>query len=117
MNHHDQDTIPPSISVDRVLVDPEKEPMAAKKWNALVRRHGTQDDAFAAMLYLHQENTLAGDPDGEIYDLSESELVGLRIPKAVMIDIKRSANKNEVSVEREILNRLGFILSTKETII
>lgn len=118
MSQHDEEQLPPSISMDGVFIDPDHNPVYAKKWQAMIRKHGSPDEAFAAMLGLHQEhNVFTGDTDDVIYDLSESEIVGLRIPKALLFDIQRSAGKKGITVEKEILNRLGTELETNQTIL
>lgn len=118
MSKHEDDKAPPSISIDGVFIDPEHNPVYAKKWKAMLRKHGSPDDAFAAMLGLHQEHdAFTGEPDELIYDLSESQIIGLRIPKNLFFDIQRSAARNGITIEKEIANRLSCEMDTDQTIL
>lgn len=118
MSQHDEEQLPPSISIDGVFIDPECNPVYSRKWQAMVRKHGSPDDAFAAMLSLHQEHDVfTGEPDELIYDLSESQVISLRIPKNMLFDIQRAAARNGITVEKEIANRIGCQMDTDQTIL
>lgn len=103
-------------------INPEKEPDVFAAFQALVEKHGGKENkgAIASAIreaILSTSSSVLVNSDTPVYDLSNSTVVGIRLPSAILHDIVQSAGQNEITVEQEILNRLGFTLETHKTIL
>ncbi len=110
------DLIPPTVTAD-VTIDASHEPALARKWNAMLRKHGSAANAIHALLPLHEEHDMYGEIDPDIYDLTDSTIVSMRISKSILRDIQRAAELKGVSVEQEMAARLGFDMASKDTVL
>lgn len=102
-------------------INPEKEPEVYAAFQDLLDKHGGKQSkgSMAAAIreaILSTSNRITVDADTPVYDVSNSTVVGIRLPSPILYDIVQSAGRNEITIEQEILNRLGFTLETHKTI-
>ena len=103
-------------------VNPATEPMVHQAFEALLEKHGGRGakGAMAAAIreaILSTSSSVPVNSDTPVYDVSNSTVVGIRLPSEILNDIVQSAGQNEITIEQEILNRLGFTLETHKTIL
>jgi hypothetical protein len=83
----------------------------------MLRKHGNAAAAVYALLPVHEEHTQWGDVDAEIYDLTDTQVVSMRLPRAILHDIINTAKRKGTTTEQEMASRLGVQMQTAETLL